>query len=1676
MTKLNFIILEHFLALHPELSDEERAAILALDTDFGQQKDVEKIPNVEDQLPAKIAGDYGLHIFDPEEMAAFLTENHLDYEKLSGSKDDAIRGWRFDLARYLPRHIDDRLVPKILPTHGFPILPEAKLLTAEDEPPAGQTRVGYNLQLYLNYMDEAFRAATSSAELIAKFENGPLQIAELRYSDTPKEALIVALTKDELFWKLIDPLGEGTEEKLGFIRAFRAANMAVIKNGDTTSPQSSTLYFSELKNNWKEEFLRAYAHPKPMETDNSTEKLKISDKNKKRFEAFLLSEDFKSTLYSRKEWPPSLLKSFLKFFNLADNKNARIVLAPLQRDPVYLVVGNQGYKISDIIKDNGYHCLFLEGNLIIGRILQMTTTLEDIGPSDPSALFLDNKKYPSNVEPLNKKEAQALFTYVKKWGLHWDLDPYLPFLCTHGLLDIMAEQAPWLKTSLEQLDRQSAEEALASYCLFENTKPRIDRSGFDAFFDDTPSFFNNLLKNPNPKACLLFFLYQSSISNYYGEFYRDFFPEIFSRLHFDGREIEKIVHPRENKAGVQDDGTPWEEVIIDPIPRALGNLWIEWDEKSLPILADAISRLSDESIRKALENTIDPRDLSLQEVLDRHAKTTTVTVAQSQLVEVENQKPRINPPYGIPKEKFIAALKLTSTQEKIRLLPSENIFNVNLDFILRLELTGPEREDIRRALPAFLWRFKNPSLGLSGEENDVYLTPEIDHGSPQYELLPTFTIEDVLKNGQMHGDQDMADELWAILFSRSSAQALAFFEKLLRIYERNSENENPSLKDTLFFGLKHVLQNHSVASQKLVEHHYSILKTIGNEVDLVYKIDPYLNLNLSQILGDKLKPIATLDPLESANQFGEIWAAMTKASKHSGLFDSISIQQNLTGFLPDAQIEFLCRIFSATESERFDEKNTLTVLNDLQLTLSILSAPEDEDAMVNKTLSPELDKLIVFLAPYLDQLGDKVSKNIWNTYAQVVDERLKNLICDETQLIALNVLGKHIQEIQPIPQSIAVLAAGLGQTWGFTALDKNHLFTENDGQLTLMPSKEIENSLISLRDFSTSDKFQSALAVFLKELHDRYGDFNWVEITPENEWWAKKLGPIFEMTAAAYWDKPPPVSRESAFYYLNILEKEDIRYNKDYFSPLITTLREKYTSGILRGTDSEATNLWEKFLFPERKITDLLAAIEKFDLLNLPEGILNEDRVSSTPQEAQEIQDNIKGQYSVFCYMIKLAIEFKQMGLIDGIPALTKMSVEKNQSPWFTYAIIMAQAASGDPQALEELWLYENGTKNLSSDINGFNEVCKILLSTGKFVLMNLAPEKFAWSGGAGKLSNKTTLGMLELGTPFADEKMQHHWDNPSHEIPSDDSLDNRQHATMVFQTLIGNYADLAEASGKVRTYNLNTNDDIWSALDAQLALVVSDVKSGHGPSVLNLSIGISESVAAMGDAQMIGFLNSSPQIQAIRKKLRFLKQHKIPVCVAAGNEGRDAFNLLGILDPSLILVGSTRISGSSNDRGYHLSGFSGVGSASAHADIATLGEGYQFLTRYETAQDVAGTSFASPQIARLIAQMKELSPNLSVETIQAILKMTSTDMRDSETQAEGAGYVNPAQALYVAFVIGNQVFLGSKQKRQDLELAKVALAEKLSLGNQKENLDWLAKRIQTQVFWQNTFRQGYGE
>lgn len=161
---------------------------------------------------------------------------------------------------------------------------------------------------------------------------------------------------------------------------------------------------------------------------------------------------------------------------------------------------------------------------------------------------------------------------------------------------------------------------------------------------------------------------------------------------------------------------------------------------------------------------------------------------------------------------------------------------------------------------------------------------------------------------------------------------------------------------------------------------------------------------------------------------------------------------------------------------------------------------------------------------------------------------------------------------------------------------------------------------------------------------------------------------------------------------------------------------------------------------------------------------------------------------------------------------------------------------------------------------------------------------------------------------------------------------------------------------------------------------------------------------------------DSSPDIQKSRQlyqsTLDQLTQRKIVVVVAAGNEGE----LQEQLQRQGVKPGPTFFENLFSSPQQTIN----VGAVDAHhqlwnesnpgADVLALGVGVPITVGKKTsAHD--GTSFAAPQVADLIDQMKALNPALSRSQILDILKATSQPVQGSKAQV-GSGEIDHARAL----------------------------------------------------------------
>lgn len=145
--------------------------------------------------------------------------------------------------------------------------------------------------------------------------------------------------------------------------------------------------------------------------------------------------------------------------------------------------------------------------------------------------------------------------------------------------------------------------------------------------------------------------------------------------------------------------------------------------------------------------------------------------------------------------------------------------------------------------------------------------------------------------------------------------------------------------------------------------------------------------------------------------------------------------------------------------------------------------------------------------------------------------------------------------------------------------------------------------------------------------------------------------------------------------------------------------------------------------------------------------------------------------------------------------------------------------------------------------------------------------------------------------------------------------------------------------------------------------------------------------------------------------------QKGIVTVVASGNNHKDAapFTAHGALgaDTSFLAESQDVISVAASTKaddgssGRKIADFSSWGDGQYNPTISANGVGVD--TKYGP-QD--GTSFAAPQVTATVARMLQNNPNLTFQQVKTILQNTATDIVPNNTDSDGAGDINPDQAV----------------------------------------------------------------
>lgn len=330
---------------------------------------------------------------------------------------------------------------------------------------------------------------------------------------------------------------------------------------------------------------------------------------------------------------------------------------------------------------------------------------------------------------------------------------------------------------------------------------------------------------------------------------------------------------------------------------------------------------------------------------------------------------------------------------------------------------------------------------------------------------------------------------------------------------------------------------------------------------------------------------------------------------------------------------------------------------------------------------------------------------------------------------------------------------------------------------------------------------------------------------------------------------------------------------------------------------------------------------------------------------------------------------------------------------------------------------------------------------------------------------------MIELDSPLPhDDALKKLWSNTPKE-PGDPR--DPTHPTEIMGALTNVTSEVP--SGRV--YNIVLEGEyrgVYSEFHKTLQAAIAAHDYVEPISAINVSLNVSTRLDLPHQAMDV--------MEELKRDIDMLSRKGIAVVISAGNDGKGHIlneqgkflNTLASIDPRIIVVGSSVqtvetdgiYSTSQINTDWAVSGFSGSGTDHYRPDLVAPGENILVEDEFGEQSRISGTSLSAPYVTRLIVKMKEENPHLSVEMIQAILKMTAEDIDSSTYYSEGAGHIQPVECLYVAYAMNPLHTAKQKDKK----------ATQLGLSSNKNNLDRLVQWIRWQVWLTDTNRQSYGE
>jgi hypothetical protein len=689
-------------------------------------------------------------------------------------------------------------------------------------------------------------------------------------------------------------------------------------------------------------------------------------------------------------------------------------------------------------------------------------------------------------------------------------------------------------------------------------------------------------------------------------------------------------------------------------------------------------------------------------------------------------------------EPLLNHLKLASTRDKVMSLDPLKSGFVFLDQVLTLTLTGAKREDLRRGISHSLSRHDVAQTGFAG--NSVI--------SSQLELLPIRILKKLILNNLT----DYPSYLWEALFRKNPPEGLGLWAISLVHHQQNPED--PFWQDQVVYGYPQALHMMDPRADRLISEYQDELVVLGvRENEIKLKLGELSPLAYCSEMSQQEYKSFQDKPENQTDCLAALWQNLSQCRQIYGPISSSDFEKYFS-FLPKVWLDF----FKWSVGEGISPQRKKEVLLELCETLTqaivsltsprVVSDPlpgwSNQDIMPMEAISGVFDEMVAAIFGLIKE--DPNLHGGMATYTALLEQRF------HSYHFSSQLYGPIIDQLEPfadhgLSQGIYLAGAVRGHEWGWQNLDV-HLIVKTEGDHKLIHPKDTYAQILysfshtpdetsMIRNLSRA---QGELTHFFARLDQEQGPLEWLgeeQMLAQEEWLLIPMKPHFILATVYSRKESLPLSRAEANLITDLTKHPEEKSAGD----LLRLLQEKQAQGLLNYEDPTAEEMILSLLYPAQTASEMLVRLGRYDGVDYPDTVTQHDSTGFSGDEIPPFKKDILDGYAVFTSRVLASLSYKKAGLMAAMD-LAHLEAEIPDSslrkPWLNYAWLLCRAVEGDKQALGELWKYETGDLKLKSDIDVFNEVCGLLLSAGRQVLLKLAPEYFTWGADTEGLNDNT--------------------------------------------------------------------------------------------------------------------------------------------------------------------------------------------------------------------------------------------------------------------------------------------------------------------------------------------------